>query len=447
MRRPLTTAALLAAALAVPLTAPSAAAADPPGIHVEGTRLVERSGAPLVLRGVNHAHTWYPGETQAFADIGALGANAVRTVLSSGDRWTRDDVADVQRVVALAKDAGLVSVLEVHDTTGWGEEGAAAPLSSAVDHWISVKDALVGQEDYVLVNIGNEPYGNVDAANATYVEDTIDAIRRLRGAGIRNAIVVDAPNWGQDWRGTMRDHAREIFEADPDRNVVFSVHMYGVYGEASTIRAYLDAFEAAGLPLVVGEFGYTHSDGDVDEDTILAETRVRGIGWLGWSWSGNGGGVEYLDLVTDFDASRLTPWGERLLLGADGVQETSHPAAVFGADPGPDPDPEPDPDPNPDPEPGTSCTAALTVAHSWPGGFQATVTVTASTARSGWTTSFTLPSGVSIATLWSGTPSGSSGAVSVANAPWNGSLEAGASTTFGFIGSGAAPAQVPVTCG
>ncbi len=100
--------------------------------------------------------------------------------------------------------------------------------------------------------------------------------------------------------------------------------------------------------------------------------------------------------------------------------------------------------------PGTStgaCTATLTIANSWPGGFQAAVDVKAGTAPiNGWTTSFTLPSGAAVAHLWSGTASGTS-TVTVSNAPWNGSLGAGATTSYGFVGSGTAPTgPVPVTC-
>ena len=110
--------------------------------------------------------------------------------------------------------------------------------------------------------------------------------------------MIDAPSWGQDWAGIMRDNAATVAAADPDKNVLFSVHMYGVYNNASTINAYLDAFKAKGLPLVIGEFGNMHSDGDPDEDTIMSEAVKRGLGYYGWSWSGNGGGVEYLDMVT-----------------------------------------------------------------------------------------------------------------------------------------------------
>ena len=93
------------------------------------------------------------------------------------------------------------------------------------------------------------------------------------------------------------------------------------------------------------------------------------------------------------------------------------------------------------------CTAELDVANSWGGGFQGTVTVTAGEALTGWTASFVLPSGATIAHAWSADVTSSGSSVTATNAPWNGSLAAGATTSFGFIGAGGAPtAPVLVTC-
>jgi hypothetical protein len=86
----------------------------------------------------------------------------------------------------------------------------------------------------------------------------------------------------------MRDSAADVLAADPDGNTVFSVHMYGVYDTAAEITSYLDTFTSQGLPIIVGEFGHNHSDGNPDEDTIMSYTRSQGIGWFAWSWSGNG---------------------------------------------------------------------------------------------------------------------------------------------------------------
>ncbi|MFD8235466.1 cellulase family glycosylhydrolase [Streptomyces sp. NPDC059696] len=327
-RRATVAAALLALFLSFLVLTPPAQAA-PTGFRVHNGRLLEAGGNDFVMRGVNHAHTWYPDRIGSLAHIKAEGANTVRVVLASGDRWTRNDAADVANVVSQCKRNRLICVLEVHDTTGYGEQSGAATLSRAADYWISVHSALAGQEDYVIVNIGNEPYGNT--GYSAWTADTKAAIVKLRDAGFDHTLMVDAPNWGQDWAFTMRDNAASVFAADPDANTVFSIHMYGVFDTAAEITDYLNRFVTAKLPIVVGEFGHDHSDGNPDEDTILAVTRQLRLGCLGWSWSGNGGGVEYLDMVTDFDPNRLTSWGQRLFHGANGIAATAEEAAVFGS--------------------------------------------------------------------------------------------------------------------
>ncbi|MEV5400128.1 cellulase family glycosylhydrolase [Streptomyces cellulosae] len=330
-------AALLAslAGLLLTLLVPATPAhAAPTGFRVQDGRLLEASGNDFVMRGVNHAHTWYADKLDSLDHIKAKGANTVRVVLSSGDRWTRNDTADVANVVAQCKRNRLICVLEVHDTTGYGEQSGAVTLSRAADYWIEVRDALVGQEDYVIVNIGNEPHGNTDYTRWT--DDTKAAIQKLRAAGFDHTLMVDAPNWGQDWAFTMRDNAASVFAADPDANTVFSIHMYGVFDTAAEVSDYLNRFVAAELPIVVGEFGHDHSDGNPDEDAVLSVTRQLGIGYLGWSWSGNGGGVEYLDMVENFDPNRMTSWGQRLFDGADGIAATSEEAAIYRSGSGED---------------------------------------------------------------------------------------------------------------
>ncbi|MFC9730011.1 cellulase family glycosylhydrolase [Streptomyces roseolus] len=308
-------------------TAGAAQAADS-GIHVSNGRVYEADGSEFVMRGVNHAHAWYPSETGAIADIAATGANTVRVVLSSGDRWTETSTSQVASIIDDCKANKVICVLEVHDTTGYGEDGAAASLDQAADYWVGVKSALRGQEDYVVVNIGNEPYGN--SGYTAWTGATKNAVVKLRNAGIENALMVDAPNWGQDWSHTMRSNAASVFAADPRRNTIFSVHMYGVYDTAAEVQDYLNHFVNNGLPIVVGEFGDDHSDGNPDENAIMATARSLRVGYLGWSWSGNGSGVEYLDMVNGFDAGSLTPWGNRFLNGADGISATSTRATIYG---------------------------------------------------------------------------------------------------------------------
>ncbi|GLU46267.1 cellulase family glycosylhydrolase [Nocardiopsis ansamitocini] len=442
MRKRLALAATAVLALLASLFVLAQPAHAQTGFTVEEGRLLDANGNDFVMRGVSHAHTWYAQETDSFAGIKSHGANTVRVVLSNGGQWTRNDASDVANVISICKANRLICMLEVHDTTGYGEAGAAVTLDEAVDYWISIQSVLSGEEDYILINIGNEPYGNNASVNAGWASATSGAITRLRDAGFDHTLVVDAPNWGQDWAHIMRDNAPDVYAADPTGNTLFSIHMYGVYAQAATVTAYLEHFVDAGLPLVVGEFGHDHSDGNPDEDTIMAEAERLGLGYIGWSWSGNSGGVDYLDMTEGFDADNLTSWGERIFYGSNGIDATAEEASVFGgSNPGPGPGPSPDPGGN------TGCTAVYTTVGQWQGGFQGQVTVTAGAAAlAGWQVKWTFGGGQSVSQSWSTSLSTSGAAVTAANASYNGTLAASGSTTFGFLGSGATPSSLALTC-
>ncbi|ASW44949.1 glycoside hydrolase family 5 protein [Xanthomonas hortorum pv. vitians] len=300
------------------------------GLSVSGTQLRESNGNALVLRGVNLPHAWYTSRTDAaLVAIAATGANSVRVVLSSGYRWNRTPEAEVARIIARCKSLGLIAVLEVHDTTGYGEDGAAAGLAHATAYWTSIRKALIGNEDHVIINIGNEPFGNRLSASE-WVNGHATAIAALRKSGLTHALMVDAPNWGQDWQFYMRDNAASLLARDSKRNVIFSVHMYEVFGSDATVNNYLRAFRDKKLTLVIGEFGGDHRGANVDEASIMRRAREYSVGYMGWSWSGNDSSTKSLDIAVGWNAARLSTWGTRLLLGADGIAATSRRASVFG---------------------------------------------------------------------------------------------------------------------
>ena len=308
------------------------AQAEPPGtqaagLHISNGRLLEGNGNDFVMRGVNHAHTWYPNETQSLSDIKALGANAVRVVLADGHRWTANSAADVANVVSQCKANRLICVLEVHDTTGYGEDAAAGTLDQAADYWIGLKDVLAGQENYIIINIGNEPWGNTNPEGWT--DPTIAAIKKLRNAGFEHTIMVDAPNWGQDWQQVMRTNAQSVYNADTTGNLIFSIHMYSVFDTAAEITDYLNAFVNAKLPILIGEFGGPADQwGDPDEDTMMATAEQLDLGYLAWSWSGNTDPI--LDLAIDFDPNQLSSWGQRIFNGTNGIAQTAKEATIYG---------------------------------------------------------------------------------------------------------------------
>jgi mannan endo-1,4-beta-mannosidase len=451
-------AAVLAAATSVVLLVEPASAAA--GLHISGTNIVEASGQPFIMRGINHEHVWFTGQTNSFADIKATGANTVRVVLGSGKRWGPS--TDVANVVALCKQNRLICVLEAHDTTGFGEDGAAATLDEAVTYWISQKAALVGQENYIVINIGNEPIGNNNAAQWTSA--TTAAIQRMRSNGFEHLLMVDAPNWGQDWQFVMRDNAQTVLNADSQHNTVLSIHMYAVFNTATSIVDYLNRFQTAGWPLVIGEFGWQFASSEVDDQTVMAEAVRRGIGYIGWSWAGNNDPI--LDMTSNFNAAQLTTWGQRIVNGTNGIRATSREARIYGgATTSPTVTTRPPtttttrpptttttttrpPTTTTAPPGSRTCAATYSIVGQWPGGFQGEVKVTAgSAAITGWTATWTFANGQTITQAWSATVTSSGSAITARNVSYNGSLAAGASTTFGFLGSATGTNAAPtVSC-
>ncbi|MBQ8781355.1 MAG: cellulase family glycosylhydrolase [Oscillospiraceae bacterium] len=296
------------------------------GFKVSGTKLLDANGNEFIFRGVNHAHAWFAqNDGEALDAIAATGANSVRIVLANGIQWQSDTAETVEKLIDMCKQRKLIAVLEVHDGTG---DDSIETLEKIGEFWIGVKDALAGNEAYAILNIANEWVGKWDSK--IWRDGYVSVIPKLREAGIKNTIMVDSAGWGQ-YAKAVGDYGKEVFESDPDRNTMFSVHMYGSAGKnEKTITDNITYATSQDLCICVGEFGYNHSDGDVNEAFIMDYCCDNGIGYLAWSWKGNGGGVEYLDIAVRWDGSELSSdWGEPLINGENGIKATSKLCSVY----------------------------------------------------------------------------------------------------------------------
>lgn len=296
------------------------------GFYVSGTSIKDANGNDFVMRGVNIAHAWYTDKTEASIKGAAkLGSNVVRVVVADGAQYSKTSYSELQNIVKLCKDNKLVCILEVHDATG---KDSTSDLDKAVDYWIENKSILQGNEKYVILNIANEWYGTWNGK--AWADGNKNAVKKVRNAGIKNMIMIDCAGWGQ-YPASIKDYGKEVFNADTDRNTVFSIHMYEYAGgDASTVRTNIDNSLGIGVPVVIGEFGAEHTNGDVAEQTILDYCTQKGVGYLGWSWKGNSPELQFLDIVNDWDGNSLTSWGNTLINGSNGIKATAKTCSVFG---------------------------------------------------------------------------------------------------------------------
>lgn len=260
------------------------------------------------IKGVNNAHIWW--DSQAYFALEAIkkqGFNAVRII------WqTNGTAARLKQIIDRCKALGLKPIPELHDVTGGTN---ASEIERMVNYWIGCKTVL--SKD-IWINIANE-WG---PAGGTLWRDTYkNAISKIRAAGMNNPLVIDAPDWGQDSE-CIKAYGRELLNHDPQRNIVFSIHMYQRWNDPAKVRTELTAIKQLGLPIIIGEFGYNYQNGNnnlncrVDAEALITICKKLGIGYLAWSWSGNNSENAWLDLTDNW--GNLTPWGKLVVNAMNG---------------------------------------------------------------------------------------------------------------------------------
>lgn len=279
---------------------------DGKGFYVVGQTIRDANGQEFEMRGVNIAHAWYKDKTEQSIKAAAdLGSNCVRIVCSDGAKWDKTSASELEDIIEWCKENKQVCILEAHDATG---SNNIADIVAAAEYWTEMKDILNANSRYVILNIANEWYG--DWQSSTWADGCKQAIKVVRDAGIKNMIMIDCAGWGQ-YPTSIKEEGAAVFASDPDKNTVFSMHMYEYAGgTAEMVKNNIDGALNCGAPVLVGEFGYKHTDGDVDEETVMSYCKQKRMGYLAWSWKGNSGGVEYLDLANSWDGSKLSEWGE-----------------------------------------------------------------------------------------------------------------------------------------
>ncbi len=276
------------------------------------------------MRGINHAYSWYPGyEDTAIPAIARTGANCVRLVITDGQQYNKTSLSEIQKLIKLCKDNKLIAIVEVHDATG---SDNIQDLQKAADFWIEMKSALIGNEANVILNIANEWGGAWDSAN--WAAGYQQVIPKLRNAGIKNTLMVDCAGWGQ-YPQSIAEAGQSVVQADSQHNIMFSIHMYEYAGAYGAVQSNIDSALNVGVPLCIGEFGIKHTNGPVDYKTIMSYSQSKGVGYLGWSWKGNGDTWAYLDIAQDWGGSQLSEQGKAIIYDQNGIKNTSKSCSIF----------------------------------------------------------------------------------------------------------------------
>lgn len=253
------------------------------GFYVAGSKLYDPNGQEFRIRGVNRNH-WDSYGTPTGLPLS--GANTERVVLSFAKPTSYN-----WNIVSSQMLANKIVPIPGNWTATCKADPAS--LTAIVDTWVAQASTWTQLNATGLINIANE-WG---PANSTVWRDNyITAIARMRAAGYSGTLVVDSGGCGQDAQDIVK-YGAAVLASDPQKNILFDVHVYGSFhypATASWMQDYATAMaqlKASGLPLILGEFGPGRNVGPsptmVTPEKVIADAEANGWGWMPWSWDDN----------------------------------------------------------------------------------------------------------------------------------------------------------------
>jgi len=303
------------------------------GFFVLNGKLYDANGVEFRIRGVdrNHYDMDAPG-------IPKTHANTERTVLFFNGEWGSTGTRNVQ---VMQQDMINNHIVPMPGNWEGTCDESTATLTTIVDRWVAQVSTYKALDKYMILNIANE-WGPADST--VWRDSYVTAVQRLRTAGYTCTISVDSGGCGQD-NADLAKYAQAVFDADPQKNVIFDQHIYGNWGLDAGKQSWqqgliagFDALAATGLPVIIGEFGPGRNIGpsptNITPQDIIQAAEARNLGWLAWAWDDNpSAGDDWfaLSLNGDYNSSAdLTTFGKSVVEGAGyGLLALAKPATAW----------------------------------------------------------------------------------------------------------------------
>jgi mannan endo-1,4-beta-mannosidase len=295
------------------------------GFFVKNGKLYDAYGVEFRIRGVNKCHY-----DAAWPGIPKTHSNTIRWGVPL---WLDGSVS--RKVMQDSVNAKIVPIAGVWYTAGTYADTDVvtckedtAIFTTAVDQWVAQAATFKPFEKNLLVNIANEWGPSTSAWRDAY----ITAVGRLRGAGYLSTLIVDAGGCGQD-PTTIVNYAQAILDSDPQRNIVFDIHIYGQWSSGggqswqTDLAAGLDSLAGTGLPILVGEFGPGRSIGPspttITPGQVITAAEARGMGWLAWAWDDPASNVTDSDFALSYTGD-YTKSADLTTFGKDVAENTAY---------------------------------------------------------------------------------------------------------------------------
>ncbi len=311
-------------------------------IHTLGNQILSACEEVFIPRGMNYslADDWeFPANIngdpthvndELSAEIIKAKPNIVRIewYANRAAGWKPYTVADLEVVVSRFRNAGIVSVIDLHDLTCSNDY---TQFNNTVLPWWkqqSVLNLLNKHKGYVIVNIANE-FGNVlwasnqTTAYTTWLNNYKNAITELRAVGIQVPLMIDAPDCGQSLDIAIQAGAA-LRTQDPLHNIIMSAHAYWYLDNAAAMENRVQQIANAAFPIVLGEIANIQDATGPCSNTIpyysnlLQSCQNHNVGWLAWTWTDDWcEGVNGRRMSLNGSFSNLSVYGNTIINNPD----------------------------------------------------------------------------------------------------------------------------------
>jgi mannan endo-1,4-beta-mannosidase len=182
------------------------------GFFVLNGKLYDANGIEFRIRGVNRLH-WGSNSASGIANSGA-----------NTERWFIDFTRPASDNIRLIQTQNIKNH-ELPIVGNWDGtcKTDTATFQSIVATWVSQASQWTTLNKSLIVNVANE-WGPADSA--VWRDSYIGAIASLRAAGYTGPLLVDSGGCGQD-DADLSKYSQAVFNSDPERNVMFALHLYG----------------------------------------------------------------------------------------------------------------------------------------------------------------------------------------------------------------------------
>lgn len=258
-------------------------------LHVKGTKLVDKKGHEVQLRGVStHGLSWYPQyvNDKCFAQLhDKWGANVVRLAMyteeyngyCSGDAKNRSDLKKlIKKGVRLAKKHKIYVIVDWHILS---DGNPNSHKKEAKAFFREMSREFKGYNN-VIYEICNEPNNGTSWKEIkSYARSVISTIRKNDKKAV---IVVGTPTWSQD----VDQAAADPIKGD---NIMYALHFYAATHKTD-LRNKMTAAINKGLPVFVTEYGICDASGNGAIDKKEADRWIQtmdeyGVSYIAWNLS------------------------------------------------------------------------------------------------------------------------------------------------------------------